>query len=671
MKFGACYYPEHWPEERWELDVKLMKEAGLNVLRIGEFAWSKLERYEGSYDFSWMDRIIELLASHGIEVILGTPTAAPPKWLMDKHPDIYMRDNKGIARGFGNRRHYCYNNPNYMAASDRIVTAVAKHYGDRPNIIAWQTDNEFGCNDTVYCYCDYCRAAFQAWLRQTYTSIDQLNESWGTVFWSQTYNEWEQIVLPAYTVFHLHNPGLELDYRRFASDSVIAYQKRQIDLLKQFAPGQPVTHNMWSEMNEINSFELSKDLDFASWDIYPNLCFTDQPDPRESAIQLDMARGVKQAPFWVLEHQSGAPGGNIMFPTPRPGELRRWTYHSVAHGADAIVYFRWRTCLFGAEQFWHGILPHDGIPGRRYDEVKHVGEELKRLMPFIEGSSAGAEVAIIRSYENEWVMDIQPQVMGHRYIRHLKSYYRYFYDHHIPVDILSDEADFSRYRVVVLPHYMLSKPEAKQRIYDYAAQGGTVLLDFRSGSRLWDNRMSDQTLPGIYRELLGISITDYGILREGQTRSVKLSQDTRSYNAQTWYDVIRPETAEPIAWFGEDYYTGSPAATCNRYGKGAAYYLGMEPQPALMNALMDRICADAGVAPIQGIEVPDSIELTRRVSGEGREYIFAINHGTDLQSITLAEPLYELTTEQTIAAGTIELPGNGVFLFRKDHPLLG
>ncbi|MFC5531191.1 beta-galactosidase [Cohnella yongneupensis] len=687
MYFGACYYPEHWPESRWATDARLMKEAGLNVVRIGEFAWSKFERYEGQYDFDWLDRSIAILAEAGICVVLGTPTATPPKWLMDKHPDIYMKDKQGHVRGYGNRRHYCYNNPNYPRYVRNIVTRMAERYGNNTNVIAWQTDNEFGCNETTRCYCNDCAKAFRVWLADKYEHIDRLNDSWGTVFWSHIYNDWEQIELPAYTVFPLHNPGMELDFRRFASDSVVAFQQAQIDLLRELAPNQPITHNLMGAFDEIDGFDLSAPLDFASWDNYPNLTFADQVNPADVAMQHDMTRGLKNKNFWVLEHQSGSPGGNFLFPMPKPGEIRRWTYQSVAHGADAIVYFRWRTCLFGAEQFWHGILQHDGLPGRRYEEVKRTGEELQRISSLIEGSSSGAEVAMIRCYDNEWTMEVQEQAFGHRYMAHFKRYYRYFYERGIPVDIVSDRVDLTSYKLVVIPHLLLSRPGFAERLYAYAAQGGTVVLDFRSGTKRWDNQMESEPLPGAYKELLGIRVNEYGSLMNGKTYGVALADpaaeasdaqaspatastaaNASAYLAQTWFDVIELEGAEAIATYAEDYVAGMPAATRHAYKQGTAYYLGMEPQPALMSALMNRICDTANVHPIAGVRsATPGVELMSRLQVNDT-FLFAINHSETTGLLHLDEPMHELIENRQHAEGEHELPPNGVRIFRYTQP---
>ncbi|AZN39823.1 beta-galactosidase [Paenibacillus albus] len=663
MLFGVCYYPEHWPEERWGTDARMMKEAGMNVVRIGEFAWSKLEPREGEYDFSWLDRIIDLMTEHGIRVILGTPTATPPKWLMDKHPEIYMRDKFGHVRGFGNRRHYCYNSASYYPYITTIVEKLASRYASHPGVMAWQIDNEFGCNETTRCYCDACKLAFQVWLQGKYGDIDAMNERWGTVFWSQIYNEWLEVVLPANTPFPLHNPGLELDYRRFASDSVVKFQKLQIDLIKQYAPHQAVTHNMMGAFNEVDDFELSKELDIASWDNYPNLMFTRDVNPAIAAMQHDMTRGLKGRNFWVMEHQSGQPGGNIMFPTPRPGELRRWTYQSIAHGADGILYFRWRGCLFGAEQFWHAILQHDGKEGRKYNETKQVGEELKRVASLLEGSANASRAAMVRSFDNEWAFEIQPHIMNYSYMDHFTSYYQYFYDHGIGMDIISPNDDFTNYRLLVLSNFIMATDDMVERLYAFVEGGGSLVLDYRAGAKDWDNRMEPLTLPGKFADLLGITVEEYGVMYKDDTRRIKVEGHDEDYRGGKWFDVIVPRGAESMAVFDEDYYAGSPAVTKHVYGKGTAYYIGTELDSALRDLIFNEIsiCSKVAAHRGSGIRVPHGVELVSRVKVD-KTLWFVINHTVKAADILLDGVYEDGLSGRKLAKGISVLEGNGVWM---------
>ncbi len=633
MYFGAAYYPEHWQEERWETDVKMMKEAGFNVVRLAEFAWTKMEPFEGEYDFGWLDRAIDLLAAGGIRVILGTPTAAPPKWLMDKHPDIYPEDYKGHKKGYGHRRYYCYNNRNFLHHAAEITRKMAQRYGRNENVIGWQIDNELGCVDTVRCFCPNCRKEFQVWLRKRYGSVSELNERWGTVFSNQLYGSWEEIILPGYGPITLHNPGLELDFRRFSSDSVLNFLKLQRDIIKENAPGQKVTTNMMEQFVQLDYFKMAAELDVSAFDIYPNNLASIPPDPCECAFQFDLMRGLGEANYWILELQSGTPGGNIMRKTPRPGELRKWTYQAVSRGADCIVYFRWRTCIFGLEEYWHGILDHSGLPNRRYDEVKRTGLELTKLHGLVENSTSGAEVAMLYSYELEWVFEIQPHVKDYTYTRHFSTYYQYFYDHNIPVDIISFNSCLDRYKVLIIPNLIMAEDGFREKIQEFVKRGGTVVLDYRTGAKYTDNRMVPLPLPGRFSELLGITVEEYGILRDVETTVVRLDKTGEEFGGSVWYDVIKTVTAETLATYMDDYYAGKTAVTRNRFGEGYAYYIGTEADNRLLSRLFDGICSDKGLRPLLGI-TQEGVEVARRRTEE-RDYYFIINHRTDAVKLEL------------------------------------
>ncbi|HUX77658.1 MAG TPA: beta-galactosidase, partial [Anaerolineae bacterium] len=403
--FGVDYFPEHWPEDRWPEDARLMAEAGFNVVRLAEFAWAKMEPQEEQYDFDWLDRAIAILASHDIRVVLGTPTASPPPWLMAQSPEFFRVREDGRRVTFGNRREYCPNNPVYHEYTRRIVTHMAKHYANHPAVIGWQIDNELGGR----CYCPICARAFQEWLRDRYGSLDALNQRWGTIFWSHTYTDWDQVPLPL-TTGGSPNPGLALDFLRFSSDSYVAVQQMQVEILRDKCPAHFVTHNfMGFGYDQIDYFDMARDLDFVAWDNYPR-GFWDMRadvDPSQAALSCDTMRGLKRQNVWVMEQQAGPSGWETVSTAPRPGELRLWAYQSIAHGADGIVFFRWRTARFGTEEYWHGLLDHHGRPGRRYEEIKRMGGEIKKAGEQLHGSTVKPSVAMILSYDSRFAFQIQ------------------------------------------------------------------------------------------------------------------------------------------------------------------------------------------------------------------------------------------------------------------------
>jgi beta-galactosidase len=430
---GADYYPEHWPEERWVEDARLMAQAGFNVVRLAEFAWSMMEMREGDFRFDWLDRAIDVLSEHHIQVVLGTPTASPPPWLMYKGADLFLVQQNGVRQTYGLRREYCPNHPLYHQYSQKIVTEMASHFKNNPAVIGWQIDNEFGDR----CFCDICREKFHEWLQQRYEMIDHLNHRWGTVFWSHIYTEWSQIPVPLATI-RAHNPGLALDYYRFMSDSYCAYQREQIEIIRQICPDHFITHNLMGfGYDKLNYYAMTDDLDFVSWDNYRRMQWNMEAkvDPVTAALSHDTMRGLKKKNYWVMEQQAGGGGWDSLAVTPKPGEMRLWTYQSIAHGADGILYFRWRTCRSGTEQYWQGLLEHHGIPGRRYHEVAQIGDELKKVGHRIAGSTVNPKIAIMQSYDTRFAFQIQPNHPSFSYERQILEIYRGFYEHHISVEI--------------------------------------------------------------------------------------------------------------------------------------------------------------------------------------------------------------------------------------------
>ncbi len=649
MYFGADYYPEHWPRERWEQDARLMAEANLNVVRMAEFAWSKLEPEEGTYDFSWLDEAIAVLAEQGIKTVLGTPTATPPKWLMDKCPDIYMKDRFGRVRGFGSRRHYCYNNPNYHRYTKGIVAAMAEHYKDHPHVVGWQIDNEFGCQDTGQCYCEVCRGEFVRWLQGKYGSLEALNKAWGTVFWSQIYTEWDQIILPTYTVcedsdprFHGHNPGLLLDFFRFSSDSIVGYQKLQVDEIRGVA-NQPITHNLMGHFPEIDYFKLGQDLDFVSWDNYPAMPFH-KSSYQSVAMAHDLMRGIKNQNFWVMEEQSGPCGWSVLGDTPAPGQIRLWTYQAVAHGADAIVYFRWRACSFGAEEYWYGILDHDGVPRRRYREIQQTGQELAQAAQVLEGAKVLADVAIVKSYDNLWSHRFQPHNAKFDYAALLYSYYNTFMANNINTDVVSIDADLGKYKLVVMPAFNLMREDIRIKLEKYVAAGGNLVLTYRSGTRDWNNSMTTETLPGPFGHLAGVEVEEFDSLNHGRT--VPVTGVMGEGKAAVWCDLLNPQGAQVLATYAGQFNQGQAAITVNDFGHGKVYYVGCDLDDDSLTALMREIAKAATVQPV----LPDpqiGVEVVKKEKG-GKEFLVLLNHNSNPVTVPVPRGYTEVLSGEQV-----------------------
>ena len=643
--FGADYYPEHWPEERWPEDARLMKEARFNIVRLAEFAWSKMEPSEGKFDFDWLDRAIEILSTQGIKVVLGTPTASPPPWLMAKQEDLFLVEQNGVRQSYGLRREYCPNHPLYRQHTEHIVNSMAKHFKANPAVIGWQIDNEFGDR----CFCSICRAEFHKWLQKRYDTLEKVNKAWGTIFWSHIYTDWSQIPLPL-TTARSHNPGLALDYRRFMSDTYRDYQKLQIDIIRQRCPGQFITHNMMGfGYNQLDYYDNSIDLDFVSWDNYMRMQWGMQVevDPAKAALSHDTMRGLKKQNFWVMEQQSGGGGWEYVAVPPKPGELRLWTYQSIAHGADAIVYFRWRTARTGTEQYWQGILEHHGIPGRRYAEVSQVGEELQKISEIVTGSWIKPQVAIMQSYNTRFAFQVQPNNPRFGYEKHIQDIYRGFYYHNIPVDIVSEKDPLIGYKVVIVPAMYILTEQTAKNLEIFAANSGIVVFTPRTGVKDESNTVVNLKLPGLVAKMCGIEIEEYVSMPVDQDNRVQfgLPELEDEFPASVWADVIEPKGAEVIAWHTQDFYAGKPAATMHSYKKGKVIYLGMMGDSAYYTAIARWISELAGVEPL--LETPSGVEVTERWQGEKR-LLFVLNHNSTPQDFSLESPCFELLSGKNV-----------------------
>ncbi len=606
MIFGVDYYPEHWNKDEWKKQAKLMSGCNFNTVRMGEFAWKLFESEEGKFDFSLMDEAMEVLKKEGISVIMGTPTAAPPKWLVNKY-DVLTRDKYGRARGWGARRECCANNPDYIEKSKIIVESMAKRYAGNEQVIAWQIDNEFGCHGSTHCYCEHCRRAFAQWLKEKYGTIEKLNEKWGTVFWSLEFDSFDDIILPTYNSCEggyddiwSHNPSLDLEYRRFMSDSWVKYQKMQIDIIKKYTYA-PVTHNLMGHFSDISAYDLSKDLDFVSWDNYPDNQWGTSEYEYVSMAHENM-RGAKNKNFVVMEEQAGPAGWDILGSTPRPGQLRLWTYQAIAHGAEGMVYFRFRTPLFGMEQYWYGVLDHDGVPRRRYFEIRKTGEELLRLERYIKDAENEYDALIVKSYDNAWAHAIKRHADKYSYENHLYSYYKANADLNICTAV--SRGDYDRYKAVYMPAYNIVENNEIDEIKSYVKNGGILVLTFRSGTRNRENNIRPLVVPGVFAELAGIEVTDFDAPR----REVTVNGKIRG-SSQIWCDIIEPKTAVVISAYGSEYYKSAAAVTVNGYGKGKVYYVGCDLDNGAMKELVRLVSRDAG---IEATEAPEGVEAVKR-----------------------------------------------------------
>jgi beta-galactosidase len=644
--FGVDYYPEHWPEERWLEDARLMAEAGINIVRLAEFAWSILEPQPGRFDFDWLDRSLEILSQHGIRVILGTPTASPPPWVMAMLPGAYKVNANGQRLTYGNRREYCPTHAGYRERGRMITHAMADHYKNHPVVIGWQIDNELGGR----CYCSNCRVSFQNWLGKRYGTLERLNSIWGTAFWSHVYTEWSQIPVPLETG-GVPNPGLDLDYRRFMSDTFVNFQQEQVNILREICHSHFITHNfMGFGFDQINYFDLAKSLDFVSWDNYPRTSWHLLKDVDQAYIALghDTTRGFKRKPFWLMEEQSGSGGWQNLGINPRPGEMRLWTYQAIAHGADGMVYFRWRTARYGTEQYWHGILHHHGQPGRRYEELKAIGSELKQTGARFLGAENRNVVAMVLSYDSRWAFQGQSNHLDFKYAALFTSYYKALHHRNVGVDIVSPNADLSQYRLVIAPSVYILSQEAADNLRQFVLNGGMLITTARTGVKDEANAVVNRYLPGLLADVCGVEVDEYDVLPADLTAQIELALPglgTQAARARLWFEVLRPTTAQVVASYRSEYFSGRPAITLNNYGKGQSLYVGTLGDDGLHEILLGWVLDTIDIQSV--LNAPPGIEITERWHRDQR-ILFLLNHTESAQEIPVNQPYVDLISGAVI-----------------------
>ena len=626
MKLGVCYYPEHWKEEHWQKDAQEMRTAGISIVRIAEFAWAKIEKEAGNYTWDWLDRSVETLASAGHQILLCTPTAAPPVWIIAANPEILPVDEHGRRRRFGSRRHYCPNNKSYHEHSKRITNAMAERYGNHPAVIGWQIDNEFGCY-FARCYCDACTTEFCHWLQKKYASLDDLNERWGTIFWSQTYDKWPQIEPPNLTVAE-PNPSHVLDYYRFASDAWAAYQQLQIDVLRaHISSEQFITHNIISGQTTIDYHNLARNLDFISWDSYPtgyaemgrNDIYApdekipayahDLGDPLLTGFYHTLTRGLKQAPYWIMEQQTGAVNWSMNNTGVRPGAVRLWTWQAAASGADATVYFRWRASRYGLEQHHDGLLHHDGSANIGYNDLLVLKTEKSALDDF-SAQTLDTPVGVLLDYSTLWAIEMQPHRKDFAHLKHLFVFYRACKTLGIEPDIISPKADLSRYKILLAPGASLADEGFAQTLSDFTTQGGSLLFGVRSGFKDTHNIVTDQPLPGVFRNLVSASVVKWHALPPKISYPLQSKITDFPLEATFWAEGLQPDAGTiSLASYADFPFKGMTAITEKTYGKGNVIYCGIYPQLAQAVALMRHLTASQSI-PV--LDVPTGLTVFRR-----------------------------------------------------------
>jgi len=657
--YGGDYNPDQWPEDVWLEDARLMREAGVNLVSLGIFSWTKLQPAEDKFDFDWLDRLMDLLHAHGVNVNLATPTASPPAWLVRGYPDVLPITDNETTLWHGARRHYCPHSPSYREHVGKIVTQLAKRYTSHPALAMWHVDNEYASGITE-CFCENSATVFRQWLQNKYGSLNKLNDAWGTAFWSQTYGEWEEIHPPRKAPASV-NPSQRLDWARFNSDSWITLFIEQKAIFNQFTPKIPITTNFMVFHKPIDYWKFAAQEDIVSLDSYPDLF-----DPAwkiHAAMSCDLMRSIGNRCPWIITEQAPAHvNWRQRNSTKRPGVMRLISYQAIARGADGIMFFQWRASKAGSEKHHSAMVPHFGTDSRVWREVKALGNELSKLDSVL-GSEVQADVAILLDWENWWALELPDKPSNDlRLMSQILSYYSSLYQRKITVDFAHPESALSRYKLVIAPNLYLVNDKAVDNINRYVEYGGNLIMSFFSGMVDENEQIRLGGYPAPFRDMLGLVVEEYVPYSATDSNTIRTT-DGKQFQCTFWSDVIHLNGAELIAKFEQDYFAGNPAITRNAYGRGTSYYVGTFPDASGMDWLMTRVCDEFGIKPVHP-NAPAEVELLHRTNG-GSSFLFVLNHSAEKVSIQLDRQGLDLLTGAQVNA-TIELEPTGVAIIQTD-----
>lgn len=629
--YGGDYNPDQWSEETWQEDVRLMQAAGVNAVSLAIFSWAKLEPQPGQYNFGWLDQVIDLLHQGGIRVLMATATASPPPWFSKQHPESLPVDKNGLRFKPGARQHYCPNSEAYRTASSALAGKMAERYGNHPAVLMWHVNNEYACH--IYeCFCDTCRDGFRSWLKTRYQTLETLNESWGTYFWSQQYGQWDEIELPHRTASFV-NPGQMLDYRRFMNASILRLFRGEVDAIRAAGATQPLFTNMVFGLKWLDQFEWAQYADYMAIDIYPDPSMGDQAW-NSVAFAYDVMRSAKQGkPFLLLEQATTQVNWRPINQLKPPGMMRALSYQAVARGADSVMFFQWRASKAGAEKYHSAMVPHGGVQNSRvFDEVSQLGAELNQLTALI-GTRIPAQVGFLFSFENVWALEIDSKPAQINAIETILPWYDALNQQHIPVDVVHPDADFSTYRVLVAPLlYQLTQTQA-DRLRQFVQGGGTLIFSYFSGITDARDHIWLGGYPALIQDVLGLRVEEWQPLLSDETAAFR-DADGREAQAEHWVDLLHPSTAEVTAHYQGGFIDQRPAITRNNFGAGQAYYVGTRPDAAYLRDLLCRICAENSVHSL--INSDAGVEASIRTDGTNR-YLFVINHTSEPAAVDLQD----------------------------------
>lgn len=665
LSLGTCYYPEHWDQSLWHEDLRRMKENGIFTIRIAEFAWSKVEPREGEFTYEFFDSFLDVAQEEGMKVIFGTPTATPPVWLTEKYPEVLNCRMDGTKFRHGMRRHYNYNSPKYQELSAGIVEKFAEHYAKRPCIVGWQIDNEINCEVDVF-YSESDTLAFREFLKKKYKSLDRLNEAWGTVFWNQTYTDWEEIYVPRSTIHDSTNPHQVLDYTRFVSDSAIRFCKMQSDIIRKYKKPEDfiTTNGMFGNLD--NHRMEDECLDVYTYDSYPNFAYCLGEDPKHSDDLNDRkwSRNLMEVRsvcphFGIMEQQSGANGWNTRMeaPAPKPGQMTLWAMQSIAHGADYVSFFRWRTATMGTEIYWHGILDYDNRDNRKLAEVNRIWNRIKAISQ-VAGAEYKAAFGMLRDYDNIW--DSQLDVWHTRLAKSSeKEIFAASQINHTPMDAVylledTDAEDLKKYPVLIYPHPLILTEKKVQVLKEYVMSGGCLILGARTGQKDSMGKCVMMTMPGLLASLTQTDVKEFTFVGPADD-AVTMEWNGKEVETGIFNDIlaIAGPDAKVLAKYSSNYYEGRPALMETEAGKGKVLHFGGTFTRENVKSLL----AYAGVLqPFEGlVHLPEECEIAVREK-EGKRYLFVLNYDKEPRNIVIKEAVMDMDNRDEIQGSVLLKP---------------
>lgn len=614
--YGGDYNPNQWPREVWQEDMRMFRDARINSATINVFSWAKIQPSEETYDFSELDDMVDMLSRENYDIVLATSTAALPAWMVKRYPEVMRTDYDGRQHKFGGRHNACPNSPVFQKYARALAGELAKRYGSNPHIACWHISNEYGGE----CYCENCTKAFRVWLRKKYKTIEALNKAWNMEFWGHTVYDWDEVVLPnALSDGIGYNKtafaGLSIDYCRFNSDSLLANFTMERDAIRAFDKDTPITTNLMGTYKALDYFKWAKEMDIVSWDNYPSY---DTPWSH-TAMRHDLMRGLKNAPFMLMEQTPSQQNWQRYNSLKRPGQMRAQSYQTIAHGADTIQFFQLRRSVGGCEKFHGAVIAHSGTEDTRvFREVKQLGEELERLGNLTLGSENKAQVGIIFDWENYWALEYTSGPHADiTYVNTIHQYYEYFYRKNIALDMVPADADFGKYQLIVAPVLYMVKQGMKEALTRFVENGGILVTTYMSGIVDETDNVHLGGYPGPLRELAGIWVEEIDALAPEQKNRV-IFADGSEAGCGLVCDLMHLEGARSLADYGEDFYAGMPAVTRNPFGKGAVYYVGTRLEGAGLDKVLSGAVKEAAV--LSAIEEETELEVVCRTAEDGKFY---------------------------------------------------